>query len=231
MANTGNEKSESRLLRKYLELQNEFGIYEKIINSLDAIILILDFNKSNIIYANSRYEKVTGYPATMQADFDTNELISLYHPEDQCYLDEAVEYLLGNPEGTFTAFYRFRHAKGHYLWLFSSSQVFRLLPEEDIFEIITVSLDFTRPVKYEKSMKNFVKDRLRGLNSAEVSKISKRELEVLKLFVAGFTTRAVAAKLNISHHTVNNHRKNMLKKLGLKNLAALVNFAVESGID
>ncbi len=231
MAHSGKEQSESRLLRKYLELQNEFGIYEKIINRLDAIILILDFNNSKIVYANSQYEKVTGYPAAMQAEFDIDELRSRYHPEDRCYPDEAVEYLLGNPDGSFTAFYRFLHAGGHYLWLFSSSQVFRLLPEEDIFEIITVSLDFTGPVKYEKSMKSFVKDQLRGLNNTEVSKISKRELEVLKLYAAGFNTREVAAKLNISHHTVNNHRKNMFKKLGLKNLAALVNFAVEIGID
>ncbi|MFW5759195.1 MAG: response regulator transcription factor, partial [Bacteroidota bacterium] len=47
----------------------------------------------------------------------------------------------------------------------------------------------------------------------------------------GYKTREIADELGLSFHTVNNHRKNILRKLGFKNLAALVNFAVENGLD
>ncbi|NMM48733.1 response regulator transcription factor [Marinigracilibium pacificum] len=60
--------------------------------------------------------------------------------------------------------------------------------------------------------------------------LSRREIEILKLIVAQDTTQEIAEKLFISQHTVNSHRKNLLSKLGLKNTAGLVKYALEEGI-
>ncbi|UII30442.1 response regulator transcription factor [Fulvivirga ulvae] len=70
----------------------------------------------------------------------------------------------------------------------------------------------------------------RQTKSSEEPPLSRREIEILKLIVAQNTTQEIAEKLFISQHTVNSHRKNLLSKLGLKNTAGLVKYALEEGL-
>lgn len=58
--------------------------------------------------------------------------------------------------------------------------------------------------------------------------ITLREREVLKLLVDGFTSSEIAEQLFISPRTVDKHRTNLLKKLGQKNTAGLVRYAIEN---
>jgi DNA-binding NarL/FixJ family response regulator len=60
--------------------------------------------------------------------------------------------------------------------------------------------------------------------------LTKRELEVLKLVAAGMTTAQIATALFISTYTAETHRRNILQKLGLKNAAGLVRYAIENGL-
>lgn len=57
--------------------------------------------------------------------------------------------------------------------------------------------------------------------------ITKREREVLKLIVEGYTSSEIADLLFISTRTVETHRSNLMNKLELKNTAALVRYAIE----
>jgi DNA-binding NarL/FixJ family response regulator len=58
-----------------------------------------------------------------------------------------------------------------------------------------------------------------GLNS-----LSQREIEIITFIKKGNSSKEIADTLNISVKTVEVHRYNILKKLNLKNAAALVNF-------
>jgi len=60
-----------------------------------------------------------------------------------------------------------------------------------------------------------------------VSTLSKRELEIIQLIAAEFTNEEIANKLFISKRTVDTHRQNLLNKLGVKNTAGLVKYAME----
>lgn len=62
----------------------------------------------------------------------------------------------------------------------------------------------------------------------EMPELSKREKEIIKLIVAQCTAPEIAEQLFISQNTVNTHRKNILTKLKLKNIAGLVKFAIEN---
>lgn len=62
------------------------------------------------------------------------------------------------------------------------------------------------------------------------TELSPRENEVLQLITKGFKTSDIADHLNVSIHTINSHRKNILKKLNLKSPAELIVFAMESGL-
>ncbi|MCE1188746.1 MAG: response regulator transcription factor [Ignavibacteria bacterium] len=60
--------------------------------------------------------------------------------------------------------------------------------------------------------------------------LTSRETEILGLIADGLTSQEIAEKLFISYFTVSKHRKNILKKLKLKNTAELVNYAIRHGI-
>ncbi len=58
--------------------------------------------------------------------------------------------------------------------------------------------------------------------------VSPRERDVLKLVVEGYNNQSIAETLHLSAKTVETHRNNMLAKLNLPNVAALVRFAIEN---
>lgn len=60
--------------------------------------------------------------------------------------------------------------------------------------------------------------------------ISKRESEIITMIAEGFTNTQIADKLFISAHTVNTHRKNIMAKLGVKNTAGIVMYAVKANL-
>lgn len=55
--------------------------------------------------------------------------------------------------------------------------------------------------------------------------LSERELEILKMVAEGLSSKEIAEKLHLSYHTINTHRKNILKKLSCKSAAELLNYA------
>jgi len=64
----------------------------------------------------------------------------------------------------------------------------------------------------------------------DINLLSQREVEIIDLIKQGQSSREIAVQLNITLKTVEVHRHNILKKLNLKNTAALVNFMNNSGI-
>ncbi|MFB6257351.1 MAG: response regulator transcription factor [Flavobacteriales bacterium] len=61
----------------------------------------------------------------------------------------------------------------------------------------------------------------------EAVSLSERESEIIKLIAEGHTNHRIAEKLFISDHTVTTHRKNIMKKLGVRNTAGIVLYAVK----
>lgn len=59
--------------------------------------------------------------------------------------------------------------------------------------------------------------------------LSERELEIIQLIAAGFTTQQIAESLFRSYHTIATHRKNIMKKLQLKTTRELMLFAIQNG--
>ncbi len=64
----------------------------------------------------------------------------------------------------------------------------------------------------------------------DMNQLSRREIEVVQLIKEGLSSREIAAKLDISLKTVEVHRYNILRKLKLKNTAALVNYINTQGL-
>lgn len=60
--------------------------------------------------------------------------------------------------------------------------------------------------------------------------LSAREREVLQLIAAGKSTKEAAARLHLSVKTVETHRRQIMDKLGIYNLAGLIKYAVREGL-
>lgn len=60
--------------------------------------------------------------------------------------------------------------------------------------------------------------------------LSPREIEIIKLISDGLTNKQIADHIFLSTHTVNTHRKNIMHKLGIKNTAGIVIYAVKENI-
>ena len=60
--------------------------------------------------------------------------------------------------------------------------------------------------------------------------LTERETEILKLIADGYSNKEIGNKLFISHRTVDTHRTNMMKKIGVNNIAGLVSFAIKNEI-
>ncbi|MFT7611087.1 MAG: DNA-binding NarL/FixJ family response regulator [Parvicellaceae bacterium] len=58
--------------------------------------------------------------------------------------------------------------------------------------------------------------------------LSQREMEVITHIAEGYTNTQVADMLFLSSHTVNTHRKNIMRKLGVNNTAGIVMYAVKT---
>ena len=52
-------------------------------------------------------------------------------------------------------------------------------------------------------------------------KLTKRESEITQLIVNGFTCKEIARKLELSHRTIEVHKANLMKKLGVRSKAEL----------
>ena len=57
--------------------------------------------------------------------------------------------------------------------------------------------------------------------------LSDRELQIIQFIAEGYTNSQIAAIVYLSNHTVNTHRKNIMKKLGVNNTAGIVMYAVK----
>lgn len=65
---------------------------------------------------------------------------------------------------------------------------------------------------------------------AAVEVLSARELEVARLVAEGFSSKEIAARLNLSVRTVEKHRANIMDKVGVREVASLVRWCLQHGV-
>lgn len=74
---------------------------------------------------------------------------------------------------------------------------------------------------------NIDKISFNSLNTTSAN-LSERELQIIQFIAEGYTNSQIAAIIYLSNHTVNTHRKNIMKKLNVNNTAGIVMYAVKT---
>jgi len=91
-------------------------------------------------------------------------------------------------------------------------------------------------IYYDKKITNlilkaFINKNIRRYGVGESSRaLTKREKEILALVIDGVSNALIAEKLDISVRTVENHRANILRKVGVKNTAELVRYTLQHDV-
>lgn len=78
-----------------------------------------------------------------------------------------------------------------------------------------------------------IEDHLRPRSDPETptfTSLGAREREIVQLLAEGHSSPRIAKELHISVRTVETHRRNIMKKLGLHNLAELTKYAIREGL-
>lgn len=73
-------------------------------------------------------------------------------------------------------------------------------------------------------------ERNQTMVDAKYGSLSQREQEIMRLIAEGLSARDIAERLYISPKTVDNHRANIMRKLGLENIVDIVRCAARLGL-
>jgi DNA-binding NarL/FixJ family response regulator len=97
---------------------------------------------------------------------------------------------------------------------------------------VAMGKGYLSPAICDRVMSGYVQSKTPGDpgTTASWQMLSDRELQVLKLVAEGYKTKDIADYLSLSEKTIEKHRSNMMRKLGLQGVSAVTAYAIENGL-
>lgn len=219
----------SPVARSGLKQKEQIQFYRSVFASMECVLFIYDVANNNLLWINDHHKKVIGEKLSL-GKIQPETIQRYFHQDDMELYNEVKSYFEKKKRGSYSCFHKIVSSDGESKWIYTNLKIFRKTPDNKTIELLGFAVDFSNDLNNNKYTDKVLKEKLKKANIKVIDIISKRELEVIKYFANGYKTKEIAEELNISFHTVNNHRKNILKKLDLRNIAAMVNFAVENGL-
>jgi DNA-binding CsgD family transcriptional regulator len=151
------------------------------------------------------------------------DYLEAIHPEDRDRVARGRGAMLDGT-GSGDIEYRVVRADGSIRWLFGRAHVVR----DDAGRAVRVygtNADIT-------ARKRLAEDAERRAQQLEAlsRKLTPRQLEVLQLVAEGYSSKQIAGRLSVSVSTVELHRGDLMERLGVHGVAALVRCAVQAGL-
>lgn len=114
----------------------------------------------------------------------------------------------------------------------ASGYVLKSVADEDLVTACRAALQgdaFLYPSAMNALMRDYLARRGRG-DRVPDSLLTEREDQVLKLIAEGLSSKEIARTLTIALKTVENHRANILAKLGMRDRTQLTRYAIRAGL-
>lgn len=210
---------------------------------------IMNFETLKMEYVDSRIQSVLGvYPK----DWSLDKVLELVHPEDlkQMYRKEAraVDFILNKIPTEDILRYkvvyviRLRHADGSYKTILQQSKTLSVSEDGKVQHVLGIHTDVSylnMPVDHKIS---FIGDNRPSYYAISTDEnltpepfdyhdlFTPREKEILQKIANGKTFGEIATILNLSPHTINTHKKNILRKTDCRNTTELIARCVRDGI-
>lgn len=210
-------------------------------------IYIFDCSNSQLHYLSENVSKILGYDHQLLLSKGRSFLMEILHPDEASTVVQSIikswEFIKSVPvihQKSYKVSYDFRIRKsdGNYIRLLQQHAVMNLDKKGNILFVLGVCTDITHWHKDNQLTLSIVGPEEEqsffcvssGKKQEVRQTLSGRQKQILILLSEGFCSREISEQLNISHHTVNVHRRNMLDKLKLNNTISLVKFAISHQI-
>ncbi len=208
----------------------DLTFYKEIIENLCAIVYTYDVKTQEYIWGNEKYSEILGY-SYEEVHLNAHDFAKNYfHPDDIVILQQRKDHFSKNNTDVWSGVYRIKHKDGHYIWVYSKIKVYKRDEKGNPTQLLGIVVDAAESFETRIRIAELFKERIRHENRDLICNLTLRELEIIRLIAAGDTYLEIAEKLSIQPDTVNKHRKNILEKLKLNNIASLISFAKETGL-
>jgi len=234
---------------EHWENQIQKGKYYKFYREATPGIYVLDFTKQRYVYCNDVMASYADQPIPELMQSGLSLALKLWHPDDLKIYDQHIlpvnMRLLKDKSAQdygnflFTCNYRVRQRKGHYRHIEQTS--FFSKSYESGLPMMTIG--FLRDIT-ARVLDNHITHTIEDISSnpskivfkktynpnSNTSILTVREVEILELIVKGKNSLEIAVLLGIDKYTVDNHRKNMLKKTNAKNMVQIAVWAFSENL-
>lgn len=237
----------SEELRKFASLFTPGSFY----------LYVINFQNLNMDFVSEGTKKILGVDTK---DFNINELFTRIHPDDLAMMerkealvkDFLLNYLEPSQMPLYKVIYFFRvRGKGNeYKKILHQTNVLTVSETDTIEHVLGIHTDVSHlPIMFNDKVSFLGLDHsesyfnldvnstvfLEALKNSEKSKdlneiLTKKEKEIIRYLIKGFTGKEIAEILHISFDTVRTHRKNMLSKSNCKNSSELISRCLMEGI-
>jgi len=217
----------------------DYSQYFDSMNTVADLIYVNDYTKNEIVFSRG-FDTYMGYIKPIK---NIVELLNLVHPEDveDLILLSSTAVETGRAlspkelQGLiFVVDYRVRKENGEYIRILRQSSPIESNNKLGMITNLSLCTDISN-IKLNGSVswrceggsqrvfeELLEKNRAYFNKKTKSSELSFREQQILALISKGMKSQQIAEKLFISVHTVNTHRRNMLKKYKVKTLAELM---------
>lgn len=233
--------------RSDIPLELELDLAKKI-NTLFHVgpfyYYIFDVCSGSFLYLDASIQTILGVDPEQ---FTVADFMERMHPEDVPYFlnfeQKVSEFFALLPLHQITQYkvsydFRARKADGNYIRILHQVVTINHSDQGHVLQTLGVHTDITAIKPSGNPKLSFIG--LEGAPSyldinytktftAHKNVFSIREKDIIKLLCEGYTSTEVAQKLSISQHTVNTHRKNILKKTNTKSTVNLITTAIKMG--
>jgi DNA-binding CsgD family transcriptional regulator len=202
---------------------------ENLITSLNVYFYIVDCEKRSLISSIGSIGNILGRypPGALMFPLELTE--ELHHPKERAIIRECVHDFGKRNCQCWSGFYRIRHFNGNWVWIYSKVSFHNGHNGRNQLAAGLV-MDIRSSLPQQQNLDYIIREAARFQYAEKIKKLTPRELMIIKLIAEGQCYKDIAGQLFIQPDTVNKHRKNILRKLGLKNIAMLACFAKEVGL-
>ena len=192
-------------LRLLLERQADLQVVAEAADGLDALEQAIS-TKPDVAILDVAMPRMTGLQATREIKAhspDTHVLVLSMH-DDERYVFEALK-------------------------AGASGYVLKRGADQDLVAAVR-AVARGEPFLTNATQRALVRRWMQDDSEAPDEPLSPRELEVVKLIAEAYTNRQIAETLHLAEKTVESHRANVLRKLGMRDRVELVRYAIRRGL-
>ncbi len=224
----------------------EMALLQRFSQFTSSVVFLIDYHSMSFPFMGANVKQVLGHP--VEAYSEGGLEFSLHNNIDFCYLNrdifnDRVAFMREHPDEQlekvrFSMGFRYRDAKGKFLHILQRHTITEVIEGGHPGGILGFCWDttgqsarariFHQIEVFEQNQQSWdtvvLKEYFPELEEDKL--LSRRELEILKWAVDGLASKQIAERLHISIHTVNAHRKNMLRKTNSKNMIEVAQYAL-----